>query len=82
MVVTSQTLTYSRTCTKTRWTSSATYGRWTCECNKHKCNIEGKSQWTTSKCSRTGCVKKPDITLNHSSRNTTSNNPTKGSECS
>jgi hypothetical protein len=81
MVVIGQTLTYSKTCTKTRWTSSGTYGRWTYECNKHKCNIEGKNKGT-SKCSITDCVEKPDIALNHSSKNTTNDNPTKGSECS
>ncbi len=73
--------TYLGTCTRTKWTTSATYGKWTCECTKHGCNTKGKNQWTTSKCSKTGCVTKLSSALNHSSRNTTNDNPTKGSEC-
>ncbi len=48
--------TCSRTCTRTKWTS-ATYGRWTFEHNKHGCSTKGKNQWTTSKCSKIGCSK-------------------------
>ncbi len=43
---------------------------------------KGKSQWKTSKCSKIGCVKKPNKAFNHSLRNTINNNPTIGNECS
>jgi len=77
----SQTLICFESYTRTRWTTSATYGRWTYECTKHKCNTEGRSQWTTSKCTKISCAKRPNGVLNHSLKNTTNDNPTMGSEC-
>jgi hypothetical protein len=74
--------TCSRTYTKARWTTNTIYGKWTCECTKHKCITEGEGQWTTSKWSQIGCVKIPILfsTIHHI--NTTHINPTMGSECS
>jgi len=82
MVKTCQTSTCSKTCTKTRWITSAIYGRWTYESTKHGCNIEGRSQWITSKCNIISYTERPSSIFNHSSRNTTNNNPTEGGECS
>jgi len=41
---------------------------------------KGKVNEQTSKCNRTNYVERPNNALNHSSKNTMNDNPTKGSE--